>query len=64
MPSKLLQKYAALPRRIRLASFVAALVMLIVLAIVLVRCSAPDRTIATVSLATPTPRPRDHPGAH
>ena len=53
MPSKLLQKYAALPRRIRLASFVAALVMILVL----VRCSTPDRTISTVALATDTPAP-------
>jgi poly-gamma-glutamate capsule biosynthesis protein CapA/YwtB (metallophosphatase superfamily) len=57
MPYKLLQKYAALPRRFRLVSFVAALVMIAALCIVLVRCQAPDKTIETIASATQTPGP-------
>jgi poly-gamma-glutamate synthesis protein (capsule biosynthesis protein) len=57
MPFKLLQKYAGLPRRIRLASFVALVALIIVLIIVLVRCSRPDDTVPTLATQTATPAP-------
>ncbi len=59
MLSNLLQRYAALPRRIRLASFIALLILIAALCILLVRCSMPDRTVATVATQTTTPGPGD-----
>lgn len=57
MPSRIFRKYTALPRRIRLATFVALVVLLAALCVVLVRCSAPDRTIETIASVTPSPAP-------
>jgi poly-gamma-glutamate synthesis protein (capsule biosynthesis protein) len=57
MPSRILRKYAALPRRIRLATFLGVIVLLAALCVVLVRCSGPDRTIETIASATKPPTP-------
>ena len=57
MPSRILRKYAALPRRIRLATFLAVIVLLALLCVLLAQCSAPDRTIQTIAKTTPSPAP-------
>lgn len=46
--------YKALPRQVRLALFIAALVLVAVMVLLLARCSAPDHSI-TVMAPTPAP---------
>lgn len=57
MPSRILRKYAALPRRVRLATFLAVVALLAALCVILVRCSAPDPTIQTIAAMTQPPAP-------
>jgi len=52
-----LQTYAALPRRVRLASFIALVALIAALTLVLVRCSGPDKTIHTIAAGTASPGP-------
>lgn len=54
---KLLQKYAGLPRRIRLASFAGLVLLIAVLLLVLVRCQRPDKTAETLAGQTEPPAP-------
>lgn len=61
MPSRFVRRYAALPRRIRLVTFIAVVVLLAALCVILVRCSAPDRTIETIASVTPSPGPEASP---